>query len=100
MDLKSPNLVEEATVAKLYKPDDGEFNFAKVFSEYYMDPALARSGRFGGGRRLLKEYSKDGNFVPHCEKNLSSLFPTRSDTNRHKPGCTTQKIARSLIFRI
>ena len=85
MDLKSPNLVEEATAAKLYKPDDGEFNFAKVFSEYYMDPALARSGRFGGGRRLLKEYSKDGNFVPHCKK--KPVFSV-SDQVRHKPGCT------------
>ena len=63
MDLKSPNLVEEATAAKLYKPEDGDFNFAKVFSEYYIDPALAKGGRFGCGRRLLKDYSKDGKLV-------------------------------------
>ena len=60
MDVMSPNLVEEATAEKLYKPEDGPFNFAKVFSEFYIDPAKSFADRFSCGRRLLKEYSKDG----------------------------------------
>ena len=61
MDIKSPNLIEEATKEKLYNPEDGPFNFAKVFSEYYVDPDMSfMRDRFSCGRKLLKDYSKDG----------------------------------------
>ena len=60
MDLMSPNLIQEATAAKLYDPDHGEFNFAKAFAEDYIDPALCLRGRYSCGRKLLKEYSKNG----------------------------------------
>ena len=71
MDVMSPNLVEEATAEKLYKPKDGPFNFAKVFSEFYIDPAKSFSDRFSCGRRLLKEYSKDGKIATEVKMERS-----------------------------
>ena len=64
VELASPNLIEEATKLGLYKPEDGWFDFAKVFSKDWEDPARVESAarRFKCGGELLKSHSTDGNF--------------------------------------
>ncbi|KAL3831582.1 hypothetical protein ACJMK2_023320 [Sinanodonta woodiana] len=64
IDLMSPNLMEKAKELGLYKESDGPFNFAKVFSEHYVDPKLSESSgsRYGRGRKMLKDLSKEGVF--------------------------------------
>lgn len=56
-DLSSANLVEKATAAGLYKPEDGEFNFAKVFDE---DGFRSLSSRYCAGKSLLEQFSQKG----------------------------------------
>ena len=62
MDLTSSNLIAEATSLGLYKADEGDFNFAKVFGKPYSDPSrvVSARSRFACGEKLLKDYSKDG----------------------------------------
>lgn len=56
-DLSSANLVEKATAAGLYNPEDGEFNFAKVFDE---DGLRSLSSRYCAGKSLLEQFSQKG----------------------------------------
>ena len=62
MDLTSSNLIADATSLGLYKADDGDFNFAKVFGKPYSDPSrvVSARSRFTCGEKLLKDYSKGG----------------------------------------
>lgn len=55
IDLMSPNLVEEARSLGYYS--EGEFNFSEVFAKD-KEPV----NRFVNGKRLLEEYSKEGQF--------------------------------------
>ena len=62
MDLTSQNLIEEASSLGLYKAENGEFSFAKVFGKDPEDKTIVEltRKRLSGGEKLLKEYSKDG----------------------------------------
>ena len=55
IDMMSHNLVEEAKSLGLYSDTDGSFNFTKTFSD---DVSL--DGRYVCGRRMLQQYSKQG----------------------------------------
>ena len=53
--MMSPNLIEEAKSSGLYKESDGDFNFSVVFAK-----DTTPVNRFVNGKRLLEEYSKEG----------------------------------------
>ncbi|KAH3720476.1 secernin-3-like [Dreissena polymorpha] len=84
-DLSSPNLVEKATDLKLYKPEDGEFNFAKVFDQDSMSSVISR---FCNGRKLMKKYAENGTFSVTDMMNI--LRDTDSGINRQSGTCGSQ----------
>ncbi|KAK3587955.1 hypothetical protein CHS0354_014471 [Potamilus streckersoni] len=63
-DAMSSNITEHAHTAGLWKPEDGEFNFAKVFSSEYLGISLSEaqnpSSRLKRGRQLLEKICKNG----------------------------------------
>lgn len=68
-DLSSTDLVKKATEAGLYKPEDGEFNFAKVFDQ---DGFTSRTSRYTEGKKLLEKFSEKG--VNYKIRNLIGLL--------------------------
>ena len=61
----SPGLKEFAQSKGWWKPDDGDFDFAKVFSDDFEDTELVKdsplTSRLLWGRKLLEEFAKEGN---------------------------------------
>ena len=75
MDLNSPNLIEEAKLIGLYKAEDGEFNFAKVFGKDFEVPTWPESTRtrFACGKKLLKDYSEGGMYRIRSRANSEKI---------------------------
>ncbi|XP_033762357.1 secernin-3-like isoform X1 [Pecten maximus] len=61
-DLSSPGLEEAAEEAGLYRKEDGDFNFYRVFSEESSGGSSISPGstRYLHGKRLLKEFASKG----------------------------------------
>lgn len=55
-------MVQKATELALYKPEDGEFNFAKVFDE---DSLAVQNSRYCAGKKLLEKYAANGRNLLH-----------------------------------
>lgn len=62
IDLSSADLVQKATELGLYKPEDGEFNFAKVFDG---DSLAVQISRYCEGKKLLEKYAANGRNLLH-----------------------------------
>ena len=56
-DLSSAGLVDEVTKAGLYKPEDGDFNFARVFD---WNGLSYREARYCNGKKLMKKFAENG----------------------------------------
>ncbi|WAQ93615.1 SCRN2-like protein [Mya arenaria] len=84
-DLSSAGLIEAATEAGIYKPSDGEFNFARVFDD---DSLSTLHSRYCNGKRLLKKYSENGQF--NVSNMMSILRDTDSGINQESGTCASQ----------
>lgn len=64
----SQGLLETAQGQGFWKPEDGEFDFAKAFSAEYtgmmLTDAQKPENRLQSGKGLMESLSKDGELVP------------------------------------
>ncbi|XP_041366483.1 secernin-3-like isoform X2 [Gigantopelta aegis] len=58
-DKSSSGLIDKVTALGWYKPDQGPFNFTKVFTE---DDSIQFSTRYRRGKQMLKDFSASGQF--------------------------------------